>query len=276
MDDFLIIVSVISLIGAVVITLYIVLSFIIRHSYSNRYKEEVPEVTRYAVPQAFDDRIFLCRTVPEAESVRKVIESNLKIPAHFWQPQEIMQLIQLTKCKTPAEDMDTMHSYYALRYMESLVMLLNRLNNELIGGNEVEDNTLKRDIVHTEICRLYGRPLGWVREKKFNDDRMRNISDSNDKSEEQSAKDNDRRTVKESRPDAISVPHKKALPGSEEDVSQILNSAKINPPSTGKDLSANKPKATIDADNRLLHDLQQSNAMTEGKKDPPREWTKGK
>ena len=175
MDDFLIIVSVISLIGAVVITLYIVLSFIIRHSYS---KEEVPEVTRYAVPQAFDDRIFLCRTVPEAESVRKVIESNLKIPAHFWQPQEIMQLIQLTKCKTPAEDMDTMHSYYALRYMESLVMLLNRLNNELIGGNEVEDNTLKRDIVHTEICRLYGRPLGWVRGKKLTDDRMRIISES--------------------------------------------------------------------------------------------------
>lgn len=248
-----------------------------RTDHPHESKEKKREVVKYATPLAFDDRIFLCRTIHEVDSIKKVIESNLKIPNHLWQPQEVMQLIQLTRCKTPDEEIDSMHHYYALRYMESLVMYLNWLNNELIEGNDVEENTRKRDKVYQEIRHLYSCPLGWVQRIV--------LSRSKPEGEEEDTKD-DSESEQERRVDtdeenslqkAMDDFGKRSLPGSEEDFSEIFQKLKFVPPSATDEVKpCNGKKVSIDADSRLLHDLQNSNAINEGKKDPPREWTKGK
>jgi hypothetical protein len=123
-----------------------------------REENDYSNISKFASPLAYDDRVLMCSTAEESETVREKIELSLKEISHVWQPQELLQLLQIVRgwLSRDGKPFDNYHSYMLLRYLEALVMGLNFQNGywlEQPSKNSVDLE--ERSRIFGEINHLY-------------------------------------------------------------------------------------------------------------------------
>lgn len=195
------------------------------------------DVPKCASPLAFDDKSLLCATINDLVSAKRKVESNLGDINYVWQPQDVMQLVLL--CKSYIDEgkpLDSTHKYYFLRYLESLVMDLNWYNGYCFEKNDslTETEKSERKIVFDEINHLYSLA------NSVKDFRERSVEEDN--------------TSKKFPGEDLNFDGEQGS----KDGSHLSQEPKKNTRKTVIKIDA-VPKvksATVDADERLLHDLQ--------------------
>lgn len=192
-------------------------------------------IPKYASPLAFDDKALLCNTLDEIDNVMKKVESYLNIVSHVWQPQDVIQLVLL--CKYYIDDGQALstHRYYFLRYLESLVMDLNWFNCDCFEKNKglTETEMEERKFVFDEINHLYSLAKS-----------VKNFREENE----------DAGTYDKLPGENLNFDVGQRYEG---DVRTSQEAKKVNRKSVIKVDEVPKVKtATVDADERLLHDLQ--------------------
>lgn len=196
------------------------------------------EVPKYASPLAFDDKVLLCNSIDDIGNVTKKIESCLSIISHVWQPQDVIQLVLL--CKNYINDgqpLSSTHRYYFLRYLESLVMEINWYNGYCFEKNKglTEIEIEERRLVFDEINHLYTLAKS-----------VKGFREENDKEEVEASQ----RLPGEDL-------HFDAEHANNDDSHSLQGNKKAShSPVIKVDAVPKVKSATVDADERLLHDLQ--------------------
>lgn len=128
-----------------------------REQNSSNQNSEIKEsgIPKYASPLAFDDRILCCKSLEEINTVAACVERLILLIDHIWHPQELLQLLLLLKNYLDDHDLKYMLTYQYIRYMETLVLHLNRLNVNLLDSDDYDEDIYERKIIFDEINHCY-------------------------------------------------------------------------------------------------------------------------